>query len=83
MDRMQSKQQGKGQVIVLVVITVLLAVGYVALDKYTEGESYEVLADVTHREVFGDQEATLVIGRRAIGRPLPALPPSRVLVSLR
>ena len=31
-------QQGKGQVIVLVVITLLLAVGYFALDRYTEGE---------------------------------------------
>ena len=31
-------QQGKGQVIVLVVITLLLALGYAALDRYTEGE---------------------------------------------
>lgn len=67
----------------------LMLAGTVRLDiggqsfAVPESESYEVLADVTHREVFGDQEATLVIGRRTIGRPLPALPPSRVLVSLR
>ena len=36
MVRMRARQQGKGQVIVLVVIAVLLAVGYVALDRYTE-----------------------------------------------
>ena len=48
-----------------------------------EGESYEVLADVRHREVFGDEDAVLVIGRRNIGRPLPVLTSPKVPISLR
>jgi type II secretory pathway pseudopilin PulG len=45
MVRMRARQQGKGQVIVLVVIAVLLAVGYVALDRYTEGEKNVLIAE--------------------------------------
>ena len=45
MVTMQAAQQGKGQVIILVVITVLLAVGYVALDRYTEGEKNVLITE--------------------------------------
>ena len=67
----------------------LMLGGTVELDIFgqkfsiAEGESYEVLTDVKHREVFGDKDAILVIGRRKNGRPLPALTPPKVPISLR
>jgi hypothetical protein len=45
MAGMLNRQYGKGQVAVLVVITVLLAVGYVALDRYTEGEKNVLITE--------------------------------------
>ena len=45
MRRHKKNQHGKGQVIVLVVITVVLAVGYVALDRYTEGEKNVLITE--------------------------------------
>ena len=37
--------QGKGQVIALVVIAVLLAVGYLALDVYSDGEKNKAITE--------------------------------------
>ena len=45
MRQIQARQRGKGQVVVLVVITVLLAIGYVALDRYTEGEKNVLITE--------------------------------------
>jgi hypothetical protein len=39
------EQQGKGQVVVLVVIAVLLVVAYLALDRYTEGEKNVLITE--------------------------------------
>ena len=45
MGKIQARQRGKGQAIVLVVITVLLAIGYVVLDRYTEGEKNVLITE--------------------------------------
>ena len=45
MGRNKNKQQGKSQMIVLVIITGLLAIGYVALDRYTEGEKNVLITE--------------------------------------
>lgn len=50
---------------------------------YDEGDSYEVLPDVTHREVFGDQDPILVIARKDSGKPLPPVNPDFGLQRLR
>ncbi len=50
---------------------------------FAEGESYEVLPDVTHREVFGNENPILVIARKDSGKPLPPVKPEFTLQRLR
>ena len=50
---------------------------------YNEGDSYQVLPNVSHREVFDGQNPVLVIARKDSGKPLPPLAPGIVLQRLR
>lgn len=50
--------------------------------SYGGGESYEVPANIRHREAFGAAGGSLVIARRSAGSPLPSLSASAGAVSL-
>jgi len=45
MQRTRKRQSGAGQVIGLIVVAVVLAVSYVALDFYGEGEKYATMTE--------------------------------------
>lgn len=45
MQTTRTKQSGAAQMVVLIVVAVLLGVGYVALDMYSEGQKYMTMTE--------------------------------------
>jgi len=52
MRKTNARQAGAAMVVILVVVAVLLAVGYLALDRYSEGEKYVAMTEARGTQII-------------------------------